>query len=146
MSALTKTAFGEVTLSVCSFFQSLFSILVFLDVQKCKEEEKKTYNTEYLRKEIHVTLTTSTYCQILSINTHLLGTFMTFSLSLFSPLASFAMQCVAPSGGSIFLPCWFLIFIHYVFGLLISELKPFAAHHGFKHYGVKTARNELCEL
>lgn len=79
----------------------MFSILVFLGVQKCKEEEKKTYNTEYLRKEIHVTLTTSTYCPILSINTHLLGTFISCPLSLFSPLASFAMQCVAPSGGSI---------------------------------------------
>lgn len=49
----------------------MFSILVFLGVQKSKEEKKKTYNTEYLRKEIHVTLTTSTSCQILSINSHL---------------------------------------------------------------------------
>lgn len=42
-SVLTEHVFGKVTLSVCSFFQSLimFSILVFLGVQKCKEEEKK---------------------------------------------------------------------------------------------------------
>lgn len=69
--------------------------------KKIKEEKKKTYNTEYLRKEIHVTLTTSTSCQILSINGHLWALSSAVLCLSFSPLASFAMQCVAPSGGSI---------------------------------------------
>lgn len=73
MSALNPCA-GKITL--CLFFLLVFDdvlffffILVFLVRKNVKK--KKTYNTEYLRKEIHVTLTTSLYCQTLSINTHL---------------------------------------------------------------------------
>lgn len=75
----------------------MFSILVFLGVQKSKDEKKTTYNTEYLRKEIHVTLTTSTSRQILSINSHLWA--LSSAVLVFPPCFS-AMQCVAPSGGS----------------------------------------------
>lgn len=85
-------------LSVCFFFQSLkcFPSWCFLVCKKVKRKKKKTYNTEYLRKEIHVTLTTSTSCQILSINSPL---WALSSAVLVSP--PLLLQCVAPSEGSI---------------------------------------------
>lgn len=88
---------------------SVFENVFHLGVSWCakKVKKKKPYNTEYLRKEIHVTLTTSTSCQIMSINGHLWALLIR-SFSFFPPFASFAMQCVAPSGGSIILvPPWF---------------------------------------
>lgn len=56
---------------LCSL--SVFENVFHLGVSWCakKVKKKKPYNTEYLRKEIHVTLTTSTSCQIMSINGHL---------------------------------------------------------------------------
>lgn len=78
----------------------MFSILVFLGVQK-RRKKKQTYNTEYLRKRNPCNLDN---LHILSDPVHQhssLGTFICCPLSLLSPLASFAMQCVASSGGYI---------------------------------------------
>lgn len=108
---------------LCSL--SVFENVFHLGVSWCakKVKKKKPYNTEYLRKEIHVTLTTSTSCQIMSINGHLWALLIR-SFSFFSPFASFAMQCVAPSGGSIALvPPWFhflIISLWTLFGLKCS--------------------------
>lgn len=77
----------------------MFSILVFLGGQK-RRKKKKTYNTEYLRKRNPCNLDN---LHVLSDPVHQhssLGTFICCPLSS-NHLASFAMQCVAPSGGYI---------------------------------------------
>lgn len=103
-SVLTEHVFGKVTLSVCSFFQSLimFSILVFLGVQKCKEEEKKKNLQHRIPQKRNPCNLDNLH--ILSDPDHQHSSPGHFHLLFFvfvSPLASFAMQCVAPSGGSI---------------------------------------------
>lgn len=96
---------------------------------------KKIYNTEYLRKEIHVTLTTSTYCQILfnpppphpPSSEHFFFTSPIFRFCL-SPL--FYPAVGSSGGGSIAFKVFYFLFYVSVFDCCREELSHLNIHEG----------------